>query len=126
MRELFRHWRILEWPVQSFEERHREDAWFFAGELLRDIGLAVFADIYVAVNPVNERRDVTTLRPPEPLYFPRDTPSDLVDRAVKETLRAFNLNDQKHVEHLADEIMMVFDVLERLAVYNQNATVLKD
>ncbi|KAH7951259.1 hypothetical protein HPB52_007220 [Rhipicephalus sanguineus] len=126
VREVFKHWRIRDWPVRSYEARHREDAWFFAGELLRDMGLPVLADVYVAVDPFNERKGVTTLKPPEPLHFPRDTVPDLVDRAVKEALRSFNINDPSHIERLADEVLVVFDVVEHLAGDKPNSTMVKD
>ncbi|KAH6931368.1 hypothetical protein HPB50_023988 [Hyalomma asiaticum] len=126
VRQFFKHGKIREWPVRTYEARHHGDAWIFAGELLRDIGLPVLADIYVAADPFNAQRGIITLMPPEQLYFTRDTQSDLVDRAVKETLLAFNVSDPNHVERLADEIMTVFDVLERLADEIKNATVLND
>ncbi|KAL1431511.1 hypothetical protein MTO96_014155 [Rhipicephalus appendiculatus] len=89
------------------------------------MGLPVLADIYVAVDPFNARKGVITLKPPEPLQLPRGTHSDLVDRALKESLRAFNLNDHYHIERLTYEIMMVFDAIEGLADYDEDAIVIR-
>ncbi|KAH6935287.1 hypothetical protein HPB50_005022 [Hyalomma asiaticum] len=90
------------------------------------MGLPVLADVYVAVDPFNARKGVTTLKRPEPPYFTRDAVSDLADRAVKETLRAFNLSDPRHIERLTNEIMMVSDVLERLGEDSENPALLRD
>ncbi|KAL1415529.1 hypothetical protein MTO96_033444 [Rhipicephalus appendiculatus] len=90
------------------------------------MGLPVLADVSVAVHPFNARIGVTTLKPPEPLHFAQDTVPDLVDRAVKETLRSFNINDPSLIERLADEIMAIFDVIEHLAEDKDNSTMLND
>ncbi|KAK8763200.1 hypothetical protein V5799_034186 [Amblyomma americanum] len=129
VQEVFKQWKIREWPIPTYKERLREDAWFFAGELLRDLGLSVFTDIYVAVDPLDARQGVTTLRPPEPLHFPIQIPgqSSLVGSAIEETVRAFGVTDPKHGERLVGDIMLVFELLERayLSADYDNATMLK-
>nr|XP_037290205.1 uncharacterized protein LOC119185212 [Rhipicephalus microplus] len=65
------------------------------------------------------------MKPPEPLHWPRRTHSDLVERALKESLQTFNLNDPYHIERLTYEMMTASDVIEGLADYDENAIVIK-
>ncbi|KAH9368187.1 hypothetical protein HPB48_010632 [Haemaphysalis longicornis] len=46
VRRTLEQWRIKEWPVPTYKDRSREDVWLFAGELVRDLDLAVFAHVY--------------------------------------------------------------------------------
>ncbi|KAL3203603.1 hypothetical protein MRX96_041797 [Rhipicephalus microplus] len=74
---------------------------------------------------LSEAEGVITLKPPEPLHWSRRTHSDLVERALKESLRTFNLNDPYHIERLTYEMMTASDVIEGLADYDENAIVIK-
>ncbi|KAH7961756.1 hypothetical protein HPB52_011925 [Rhipicephalus sanguineus] len=66
VKELFKTWKIREWPRDS--NGTMKEAWNFAGELVRDLGLSVILDAVLAVGSQYSDHVIVELREPTRIF----------------------------------------------------------
>ncbi|KAL3188121.1 hypothetical protein MRX96_046406 [Rhipicephalus microplus] len=112
---LFQTWAIRKWPVGSYDDGRLEDVWSLAGDLLRDLNLAVIAGLTVAFNPTNIKTGIVAFfqADPAPVLY-QDDDRDLLITAFREAVTAFGVTDAAHADILVQEAVSSFCILDRV------------
>ncbi|KAK8778681.1 hypothetical protein V5799_019978 [Amblyomma americanum] len=120
-KDLFRNWAIGKWPLGSYDDGRLDDVWSLAGQLVRDLDLAVFVGMTVAFDPANTKKGIVAFFEAEPLpVLYQDDDRDLVTTALKEALIAFGVTDAAHIDVLAQEVLSAFNVFDGILDIDAN------
>lgn len=121
VKAIFKKWAIGKWPVGSYDDGRLEDVWSLAGELLRDLNLAVFAGLTVAFNPANTKTGIVTFFQADPLpVLYQDDDRDLITEAFREAVTAFGVTDAAHSDVLVQEALSSFGILHSVLDIDAN------
>ncbi|KAL1419369.1 hypothetical protein MTO96_005443 [Rhipicephalus appendiculatus] len=113
VKDLFQKWAIRKWPVGSYDDGRLEDVWSLAGDLLRDLNLAVIAGLTVAFKPTNIKTGIVAFFQADPVpVLHQDDDRDLLTTAFREALTAFGVTDAAHADVLLQEAMSSFSILD--------------
>ncbi|XP_065297361.1 uncharacterized protein [Dermacentor albipictus] len=106
MDDLFRQWTIGRWPLDALASAR--DVWYFAGELLKDVGLNALVDVHVAVDSEDPTKVAIGLKKPSFLFSCNDAARpgviNMLQDALVETMAAVARSAN---QQLVDEVMQV-------------------
>ncbi|KAK8783798.1 hypothetical protein V5799_009838 [Amblyomma americanum] len=105
MAELFRRWKIGRWPTDALASP--KEAWFFAGELIKDIGSKALVDVFAAVDADEPAKVAIGLGKPKFLFSCNDATRPGVVNMFRDALAETMSAVSQASSQLIDEIMLV-------------------